>query len=58
MITKWALKIRLELRKRELDNLDKAYMNWNIGDKEYETKRPILLGRIEELEDLCHINKK
>lgn len=58
-MTKRALKNRLEWRKRELEKLDKSYVNFNIGDNEYNEKRPILLGRIAELEDLiCHTNKK
>ena len=58
MITKKALKIRLEQRKKDLNNLDRAYMNWVIGDTQYNEERPVLLGRIAELEDLCHIKTK
>ena len=58
MITKRALRNRLDWRKRELEKLDKAYLNWVIGDEEYNAKRPLLLGRIAELEDLlCRTNK-
>lgn len=58
MVTKRFLLTLLNKRKSELANLDRAYMLWNIGDKEYEEKRPILLGRIEELEELCRIKEK
>lgn len=57
MITRFQLNVRLKARRKELDNLDRAYMNWVIGDEEYQTKRPILLGKVLELEDLCHIKE-
>ena len=59
MTTKRKLNARLLDRKRELDKLEMAYVNFVIGDKEYEEKRPILIGRIKELEDLlCLTDKK
>lgn len=57
MITRFHLRAVLSARKTELDNLDRAYMNWVIGDEEYNKKRPILLGRVLELEDLCHVKE-
>ena len=57
MITRKTLKQRLDLRKQQLNQLDKAYCSYSIGESQYEKERPILLGRIEELEDLCHIIK-
>ena len=57
MVTHFYLRLRLGQRKKELDNLDRAYMNWVIGDDEYNTKRPILLGKVLELEDLCHVKE-
>ena len=57
MIRNSTLKSRLERRKQELNQLDKSYCLYIIGDKQYEEERPILLGRIAELEDLCHIIK-
>ena len=58
MITKRKLRERLQDRKTQLFNLDKAWENYILGDNEYHSKRPILEGQIKELEDLCHINKK
>ena len=57
MISIFRLLKHLDARKKELDNLDRAYMNWVIGDEEYNKKRPILLGRVLELEDLCHVKE-
>lgn len=57
MVTRFYLKARLQARRRELDNLDRAYMNWAIGDDEYKEKRPVLLGKVLELEDLCHVKE-
>ena len=58
MITHFAIKRRLEKRKQDLDKLDRAYVNWAIGDEEYNQKRPMLLGQIEELEDILCMDKK
>lgn len=58
MITKRSIKNRLDWRKRQLEKLDKAYVNYVIGDKEYNEKRPLLIGRIAELEDLLCRTKK
>ena len=58
MITKRKLIERLNERKSELNKLDKAYCDFRIGDSQYQNERPILLGQIKELEDLCRINKK
>ena len=58
MITKRSLQKRLETRRQDLLKLDKAYVNFVIGDAEYNEKRPILLGRIEELEDILCLTAK
>lgn len=58
MITKFSLKARLIERRRELDALDRAYVNFVIGDEEYDKKRPILVGKIEELEDILCLTVK
>lgn len=58
MITKFSLKARLNERRRELDALDRAYVNFVIGDEEYDKKRPILVGKIEELEDILCLTVK
>ena len=57
MIRNKTLLERLRVRRQELNSLDKAYCNYVIGDKQYNEERPILLGKIAELEDLCHITK-
>lgn len=57
MIRQKTLLERLRVRKQELNQLDKAYCSYVIGDKQYNEERPILLGKIAELEDLCHITR-
>lgn len=54
MIRKKTINAILMDKKRELDKLDKTYVNYLIGDKEYGEKRPKLLGKIEQLEELLN----
>lgn len=52
MITKRRLKKEKERIENQLDRLEERYCNFAIGDKEYEERRPILIGRLMEVNDL------
>ena len=58
MITKRQIKKRIKDRIQELNKLNLAYTDWRIGDEEYNQRSISLRAKIEELEELCRINKK